>query len=312
MKYAFVYPGQGAQKIGMGLDFLEEFPEAKEWFNIANDALDFDLYALIRDEQNIHQTQYTQPILLTICSIISQLLNNAGLKPSAVAGLSLGEYSALVESNALTFTQAVDLVAKRGKFMQEACLENKGGMLAILGCENELVEAFCEEISKTNYVACANYNMPGQLIVGGTLEGLRLLKEKLMEKGVKRVIPLQVSGAFHTRMMESACEKFLPYLEKVDWQAPSISIYSNVTGKEYANQDIPSILLEQLTSPVQWQKTIEHLLNQKNITTFIEIGPGKTLTNMIKQIAKKHKKDLQLFQVDTPESLKRVVDFFNQ
>ena len=280
-KIAFVFPGQGAQVLEMGKEFYDAYAECKEVFTQANAVLDVDITKIcFEDKEKINLTEYTQPALLTVSVAILKKVEQY-IKPDVAAGLSLGEYAALVATEAMTFQDAVQVTRKRGMYMQNEVPVGQGGMYAVLGAENSLVEEVCQEIAD---VYVANYNCPGQVIISGKVEALKEAKEQLTAKGVKRVLPLKVSGPFHSGMLVGAGEKLAKELEQVDVQTPKFPYVTNVTA-QYVTETAPikSLLAQQVSSSVRWEESVRNMIAD-GVDTFVEIGPGKTLTNLIKKI----------------------------
>lgn len=280
-KIAFVFPGQGAQTIGMAKDFYEQCESSKEIFSSANACLDIDIEKIcFEDEEKIHLTEYTQPALLTACMAIAKPVLEI-MQPDVTAGLSLGEYTALVVSGVMDFTDAVKVTRKRGIYMQNEVPVGLGGMYAVLGAAKETIEEVCESIDG---VSVANYNCPGQIIISGKLEGLAEAKEKLTAAGAKRVMPLKVSGPFHSKMLVGAGEKLAAELEDVTVSEPKIPYVTNVTAQYVTSaSQVKELLSEQVSSSVRWQESVERMIAE-GVDTFVEIGPGHTLTSLIKKI----------------------------
>jgi [acyl-carrier-protein] S-malonyltransferase len=284
-KTAFLFPGQGAQYLGMGKEIASNYESSKQIFNIANEALGFDIEQICnKDEQMLNKTEYTQPAILTATISILEAVKEHGLKADVVAGLSLGEYSALVANKALDFRDAVTLVRKRGKYMEEAVPNGKGSMAAVLGLKPEEVEKICSDVD--GMVLPANYNCPGQIVIAGEVNALNIACEKLENAGARRVIKLNVSGPFHTPMLSSAAEKLSKELDNIVVNEIEIPYITNVTAN-YVNdfKDIKTLLTKQVVSPVRWEETINRMIND-GVDTFVEIGPGKTLSAFMKKIDK--------------------------
>lgn len=283
-KLAFVFPGQGAQYIGMGKDFYENSTEAKIIFDKASELGNINMAELVFEENNkLNITKYTQIAMLTVCCAMLKEIQRRGYSPQISAGLSLGEYSALVASGVLGFEEAFEIVKQRGKFMQEAVPEG-GAMAAVLGLDTSKIEEVCS--STQGIVQVANYNCPGQIVISGEEEAVNTASEKLTEVGAKRVIKLNVSGPFHSLMLKEAGEKLRKVLEKAVFSDVTIPYVSNVTAN-YVTDKLQAIdLLEkQVYSSVKWQQSVETMIND-GVDTFIEIGPGKTLSSFIKKIDK--------------------------
>ncbi|MFH1002406.1 MAG: ACP S-malonyltransferase [bacterium] len=308
-KIAFVFPGQGSQKIGMGKDLIENYPEANILFNIANKALkeegvDISKVCFEGPEEELKNTVNAQPAILTISTILCKLLRKNKIKPSIVAGHSLGEYSALVASSAIKFEDAVKLVRKRGEYMQSATPAGTGSMLAIIGLEKDEISKMFEKIKYIGIVEIANYNSPTQIVVSGEIKALEKLSIMAKEKGARMVIPLKVSAPFHSSFMATAKENLARYLEKVKIDNPKIPILCNVSADYIHNkEEIRSALIEQMNHPVLWVDSITKMYSE-GINYFIEVGPGKVLKGLIKQIIP----ESNVFTVFDSNSLQNVVE----
>lgn len=283
---AFVFPGQGSQFVGMGKDLYENHALAKELFDKADDILGFkitDIMFVGTDEQ-LKQTNVTQPAVF-LHSVISALCLGDAFKPDMVAGHSLGEFSALVASGALSFEDGLKLVAARANAMQKACEKNPGTMAAIIALPDETIEEVCAEVSKGGkVVVAANYNCPGQLVISGDKEAIAEACEKLKAAGAKRALPLMVGGAFHSPLMQPAKDELQEAIEKTSFSAPSCPVYQNVDAKPHTNPDeIKANLIAQLTSPVRWTKSVQQMIAD-GADEFVECGPGKALRGMIGRI----------------------------
>lgn len=281
---AFIFPGQGSQKVGMGAELAETYPVAKNVFDEADNLLERPLSQLCFEgpEAELKQTENTQLAILT-CSIATlRVLTQLGVVPQVVAGHSLGEYSALVASGVLEFADALRLVGARAQFMAEAGEEQNGTMAAILGMEAKQLEHFCGEAD--GVVKIANYNCPGQLVISGEVDAVnKVVALASNEIGARRCRLLPVSGAFHSPLMESAQQKFQFVLDSVKLNPPQIDIAMNVTGEFATDLDnIKYLLFQQITEPVQWEKTLR-AIDKTGITHFVEVGPGKVLSGLVKR-----------------------------
>lgn len=287
MKIAFVYSGQGAQYSGMGQELYDNHEIVRTLFNEASAALNIDVAALCFEENELlNQTTYTQPAILTLSTAIDALLKEKGIEPEVIAGLSLGEYSAFVKAGVLDFTEAVKLVKKRGQYMTEAVPLGEGAMSAVLGLDRETIMEACQEASDLGVVSPANYNMPGQIAIAGLKEAVDKAGEILLEKGAKRVVPLQVSGPFHTALLQPAAEQLAEALKKVTVNDPDLPVISNTTTKVFTTkEEILDTMVKQVMSPVYWEDGVRAMIDL-GVDTFIEVGPGKTLSSFIKKIDK--------------------------
>ncbi|MGY3791381.1 ACP S-malonyltransferase [uncultured Aquimarina sp.] len=280
---AYVFPGQGAQFSGMGLDLYENSEVAKELFHKANDILGFEITKIMFEgtAEELKETKVTQPAIFLHSVILSKVLGDA-FKPDMVAGHSLGEFSALVASGALNFEDALQLVSKRALAMQKACELKPSTMAAVLGLEDEVVEKVCEEIE--GIVVAANYNCPGQLVISGEVEAIEKACEVLKEKGARRALVLPVGGAFHSPLMEPAREELAAAIEATNFSTPTCPIYQNVTTTAVTDpEEIKKNLIAQLTAPVKWTQSVKNMMKD-GATSFTEVGPGKVLSGLVKKV----------------------------
>ncbi|MBL4986382.1 ACP S-malonyltransferase [Bacillus safensis] len=286
-KIAFLFPGQGSQKIGMGKDLFDQEAVSKAVFEEADNTLGFDLSSMIfeGDAEELTLTFNAQPALLTTSIAILKKFEESGIKADYAAGHSLGEYTALVAAGALSFKDAVYAVRKRGELMNEAVPAGEGAMAAILGLDKAALEEVTKEVTESGHlVELANLNCPGQIVISGTAKGVELASEKAKEKGAKRAIALEVSGPFHSALMKPAAEKFTDVLSKLDIEDAKTPVISNVTADIVTSRDeIETKLIEQLYSPVRFEESVERLIDL-GVTTFIEIGPGKVLSGLVKKV----------------------------
>ncbi len=310
-KTALVFPGQGAQYIGMAKDLYESFEVAKEVIDKANSILDFDLISMMHDEDKkseLSKTENTQPALLTHSMAIMEILSKyESFKYDACLGLSLGEYSALTAANAMDFKDAVSLVRKRGLIMSNEVADGEGAMCAVIGASRELIEE-CILKLESGTVEIANYNSPAQIVISGEKAAVEEAAVLLKENGAKRAIMLDVSGPFHSSLLKGAGEKLKLELDKVDMKEPSVDVVSNVDANIHKDPDeIKAILVKQVYSSVLWEDSISKLIDE-GFDRFIEIGPGKTLRAFIKKIASKKKADVEIINIDTAADVNAFIE----
>lgn len=300
-RIAFIFPGQGSQYPGMGKEFAECFPQAQRVYETADRVLGFSLSTICFEgtQEELNKTEITQAAVLTTSLAVFMVLKDKGLTPFIGAGLSLGEYSALVACGALQFDEALRLVIKRGQIMQKAVPIGQGMMAAVLGAEGGTVEQACTEASSCGIVEIANYNCPGQIVISGERQGVLKAGELLKDRGA-RVVPLTVSVPSHSRLMKNAALVLREELEKISWSKPDISVVSNVKAQEIHRSDLPEILVEQLYRPVKWEQSTAFMAER--VDYFIEVGPGKVLSGLIKKTAK----NKALGSIQDPASLERV------
>lgn len=285
---AYIFPGQGSQFSGMGKDLYENSPLAKDFFEKANPILGFRITDTMfgGTDEELKQTKITQPAIFLHSVVLAKTLGE-NFKPDAVAGHSLGEFSALVSANALTFEDGLSLVYKRALAMQKACEQNPSTMAAILNLEDKIVEDICAEISNSGeVVVAANYNCPGQLVISGSIKGVNIACEKLKAAGAKRALVLPVGGAFHSPLMESAKKELEQAINSTNFSKPICRVYQNVNASPVTNPDeIKKNLILQLTAPVRWTQTIQRM-TADGINSYVEVGPGKVLQGLVKKINK--------------------------
>ncbi|HZJ82361.1 MAG TPA: ACP S-malonyltransferase [Clostridia bacterium] len=304
-KIAFIFPGQGAQHVGMGKELYDNFNIVKELFDKTNDILEENISNLCFNgpEEELLKTENTQPAILAVSIAAMMALKENGINPYMVAGLSLGEYSALVAAEALTFEDAIPLVRKRGQFMQEAVPFGVGGMAAIIGLSGEKVEECCKLAEDMGTVVPANYNCPGQIVVSGHKQAVEKVCILAKEMGAKRGIILPVSAPFHSPLLEPAGLKLKKELEGIHINKPKMVLVSNVYATPEDNPvKIGENLVKQVSNPVRWEDTIRYMMDQ-GINTFIEVGPGKALNGFLKKISK----DIEAYNVGNMDSLEKTL-----
>lgn len=301
-KIAFMFPGQGAQYIGMAKDFYEALPEVREIFEKASKASGLDVPALCFEEnEQIHITEYTQIAMLAAEVAMLSALEKKGITPDVTAGLSLGEYGALVASKVMSPEDVFKVVRKRGIYMQEA-VPSGGAMVAVLGLDTQVIEEICSSID--GMVTIANYNCPGQIVITGEEKAAQIAIEKLTEAGAKRCVPLKVSGPFHSPLLKGAGEKLAETLEEITIQDIQIPYIANVTADYVTKKEqVKELLKEQVSSSVRWQQTIEKMIAD-GVDTFIEIGPGKTLSGFMRKISR----DVTTLNVEKLEDVDKVAE----
>ena len=305
-KIAFIFPGQGAQKAGMGKDFYENSKTAAEVIDRASELLGLDMKALCFEENDLlDQTEYTQAALVTVCMAMEKVLRERGLAPDVTAGLSLGEYGALIASGAMTMADAFAVVRKRGIYMQEA-VPTGGAMTAVLGLDPQVIEDICKKTAdETNsVVSVANYNCPGQIVITGEKTAVDAAAAACSEAGAKRCVPLKVSGPFHSAMLKGAGEKLADALESVEIHDIKVPYITNVTA-DYVKSpaDVKDYLTKQVSSSVRWQQTIERLIAD-GADEFVEIGPGRSLSGFMRKI----NRDVKVVNIDKLEDFEKYVN----
>lgn len=303
-----VFPGQGAQQVGMCRDLAEQFSLVRETFEEASDAIGIDLWALSSDgpSEILNQTSFTQPALLaaSIACYRVALQSVPELNIIAAAGHSLGEYSALVASGAVDFAVATRLVRKRGELMEAAVPDGQGGMAAVLGLDVEQIEELCQQLSGEFVVEPANINAPGQVVVAGHAVAIENFTKAAKAAGARRALPLAVSGPFHSSLMRPAAEEFLAIAQDIDWLPTTFPVLHNVGNAQAAITDIPAKLASQLYSPVKWTEAVRELtLQSQGVTTAVEFGPGKVLAGLIKRIDR----SITVYQSDSSDAITQLV-----
>ena len=306
MKTAFIFPGQGAQTIGMGKDFYDNFDAAKKLFDEADDALGYSIRKMCFEgsEDDLKLTANTQPAILVVSVIVNEILKSEGVTANIAGGHSLGEYSALVAAGTLKFSDAVSLVHKRGKFMQEAVPVGEGALAAIIGLDDETIIQICAEVSSLGEVQAVNFNCPGQTVIAGKTAGVEAAVDKLKSAGAKKAVLLPVSAPFHSTLMAPAAQKLAAELDKVELHDAAFPVAANFTGTlETSAADIKENLVAQADHPVKWIACVEAMKNF-GAEIFVECGPGKTLCNFNRRIDKK----IRSLNVENMDSLQKTLD----
>lgn len=299
-KTAFIFPGQGAQYCGMGQDFYENTRTGRRIFDRASELLGFSVPELVFEKNDrLDITEYTQAAMVTTCAAILKVMEENGYHADVTAGLSLGEYASLIAANAMSVEDAILTVRKRGILMQEAVPAGIGGMSAVLGMNADQINKIVDNLEN---VQVANYNCPGQIVISGKLEAVLTASEKLKEAGAKRVIPLNVSGPFHSYLLADAGKKLGEFLEKVTLKRPEIPYVANVTAQYVTEEDkIKPLLEKQISSSVRWQQSVEYMIAD-GVDRFVEIGPGKTLSGFVKKISR----DVEILNVEKLSDLEKL------
>ena len=309
-KLAFVFPGQGAQKVGMGKDFYDHYDVAKQMFKEADEALGYSIMDMCFNgpEESLKLTANTQPAILTISCIANAILKENGIQPEITGGHSLGEYSALVAAGVLNFQDAVALVHKRGSYMQEAVPVGEGGMAAIIGVDRDKIVEVCQQVSAESPVQAVNFNCPGQIVIAGATKGVELAVEELKAAGAKKAVILPVSAPFHSTLMKPAAEKLAVELDKVTISDAKIPVVANVSAEILTKaEDIKASLVAQAASPVLWEDCVARM-KEFGADVLLEAGPGKTLCGFNRRIDK----TITSLNVEDVASLEKSLDYFKE
>lgn len=309
-KLAFVFPGQGAQKVGMGKDFYDNYDVAKKMFKEADEALGYSIMKMCFEgpEEDLKLTANTQPAILTISCIANEILKENGIQPEITGGHSLGEYSALVAAGVLNFQDAVALVHKRGSYMQEAVPVGEGGMAAIIGVDRDKIVEVCQQVSAESPVQAVNFNCPGQIVIAGATKGVELAVEELKAAGAKKAVILPVSAPFHSTLMKPAAEKLAVELDKVTISDAKIPVVANVSAEILTKaEDIKASLVAQAASPVLWEDCVASM-KEFGADLLLEAGPGKTLCGFNRRIDK----TIKSLNVEDVASLEKSLDYFKE
>lgn len=308
MKTAFIFSGQGSQYAGMGKELYDNFECVKEVFDKADSVLDFKVTDMcFGEDERLNETEYTQPALLTMSYAVYKLMSEKGLKADYVAGLSLGEYSAHAVSGTMSFEEAVKLVRKRGKFMTEAVPKGEGAMCAVLSLEAEKIQEACDEVSEVGRCMIANYNAPGQIVIAGDKEAVEKAAEIVKEKGAKRAVMLNVSGPFHTSLLKPAAEKLNAELNKIELKDMNIPVITNLTAEIVEDKSqVVNILTKQVMNPVKWEQSVKKMI-ELGVDTFVEMGPGKTLSSFVKKAAKEVGAEVAIYNVEDLKTLEKAI-----
>lgn len=309
-KLAFVFPGQGAQKVGMGKDFYDNYDVAKKMFKEADEALGYSIMKMCFEgpEEDLKLTANTQPAILTISCIANEILKENGIQPEITGGHSLGEYSALVAAGVLNFQDAVALVHKRGSYMQEAVPVGEGGMAAIIGVDRDKIVEVCQQVSAESPVQAVNFNCPGQIVIAGATNGVELAVEELKAAGAKKAVILPVSAPFHSTLMKPAAEKLAVELDKVTISDAKIPVVANVSAEILTKaEDIKASLVAQAASPVLWEDCVARM-KEFGADVLLEAGPGKTLCGFNRRIDR----TITSLNVEDVASLEKSLDYFKE
>lgn len=301
MKLAFLFAGQGSQKVGMGADLYHHFPEVKALYDQTQCEFDLEEISFNGPDTQLNQTKYAQASILMVSYAIAKVLECEGIVPDVVAGLSLGEYSALTYAQSMTLQEGIDITTKRGQLMQQALPLNSTGMAAVIGGDVDLIEKILDSLADQGCCEIANYNCPGQIVITGDLSTLALATERLKEAGIRRIIPLNVSGAFHSSLLDNASLQLKEVLEMYTLKTPTIPVVYNVSGG-YSDEPVVDLLVNQIKSSVRFWQSIETMIAD-GVDTFIEIGPGTALKGFVRKI----NTEVEVYSVSDLVSLNEVL-----
>lgn len=308
MKIGYIFPGQGTQVVGMGKDLYEKYDEVKDVYKRVDEALGENVESITYNlsQEELNETKNTQIAIYTMSMAILEILNKEGIKPNATAGLSLGEYSALTCANSISLEEGAKIVRKRGTFMQELAPKGNWLMAAVIGLEDKKVEEACKKV-EDGFVRAVNYNCPGQVVVSGEKYAVIKVMEIAKEMGARKVIELKTTGPFHTEKLEEASNALRRELEKIKLDKCEIPVIKNINGEEYdENDNMVDILAKHVMSPVKFRKSIETMLNL-GIDTFVEIGPGKTLSGFVKKVCKERNIEVNVLNIENVETLENAL-----
>lgn len=305
MKTAFIFSGQGSQYAGMGKELYDNFDCVKEVFDRADKALGFNISDIcFGEDERLNQTEYTQPALLTMSTAVAALMEEKGLKCDYAAGLSLGEYSALVEAGVMDFEEAVCLVRKRGRYMTEAVPAGEGGMCAVLNLDADTIQQACDSVKEIGRCMIANYNCPGQIVMAGDKAAVEKAAELVTEMGAKRAVMLNVSGPFHTSLLKPASDKLNAELKAMELKDFKVPVVTNLTAKVVGDKsEVIDILTKQVMSPVKWEQSVRKMI-ELGVDTFVELGPGKTLASFVKKVSR----EVTVYNVEDIKTLDKICE----
>lgn len=313
MKIGYIFPGQGTQVVGMGKDLYEKYEEVKNVYKKVDEVLKENIENITYNisQEELNETKNTQIAIFTMSMAILEILKKEGIKPEALAGLSLGEYSALVCSDAISLEEGAKIVRKRGNYMQNLAPKGNWAMAAIIGLEDEQVEDACNKV-ENGFVKAVNYNCPGQVVVSGEKEAVLKAMENAKELGARKVIELKTSGPFHTEKLQEASKELKKDLEKLEFKKCNIPVIKNLDGLPYKDEDnLVEILANHVINPVKFRKSIETML-EMGIDTFIEIGPGKTLSGFVKKVCKQKNVEANVLNIENIETLENALTFLKK